>query len=365
MGRRARASARRSSAKSLWRTIFVGLSFMFGVCVLSFAGLVVASEAALGDTLPPWDLGTVRQLALDLAQQLGLATEAPPPPSTISAAQPSGGFPLATEAPSTPTDTATPSTTTTETPTATETPTPTATATATETPTPTATASATQTSTFTPTWTPSATPAPSRTRTPTLTRSPTLTSPPATSAATAIPTQPLGPSPTATGPAMPGPESPTSSPTLTIPPPTATNPSLCNPAGNAGFENTLLSLINAERQAQGLQPYNLQSQLQTAARLHSTDMACNDFLSHTGSDGSSAGDRVRRQGYNWSWVGENIYATGNTSSSGPQQAFDWWMNSAPHRANLLSPNYVDIGIGYMYRAESSYGGYFTAVFARP
>jgi uncharacterized protein YkwD len=41
------------------------------------------------------------------------------------------------------------------------------------------------------------------------------------------------------------------------------------------------------------------------------------------------------------------------------------MNSALHRANLLSPNYVDIGIGYEYYAESPYGGYFTAVFARP
>jgi uncharacterized protein YkwD len=124
-------------------------------------------------------------------------------------------------------------------------------------------------------------------------------------------------------------------------------------------------LINQERQNQGLAPYNLQSQLQTAARLHSTDMACNDFLDHTGSDGSSVRDRVRRQGYNWTWVGENIYATGNTSSTAPQQAFDWWMNSALHRANLLSPNYTDIGLGYMYRSGSTYGGYFTAVFARP
>ncbi len=41
------------------------------------------------------------------------------------------------------------------------------------------------------------------------------------------------------------------------------------------------------------------------------------------------------------------------------------MNSAPHRANLLNTNYVDIGIGYVYLASSPYGGYFTAVFARP
>ncbi|MEW6569238.1 MAG: CAP domain-containing protein, partial [Chloroflexota bacterium] len=151
----------------------------------------------------------------------------------------------------------------------------------------------------------------------------------------------------------------------TPPPPTVTTSPACSPTGNADFESTLLTLINQERQNQGLAPYNLDSRLQAAARLHSTDMACNNFLSHTGSDGSSVGDRVRRQGYNWTWVGENIYATSNTSSSAPQQAFTWWMNSAPHRANLLSSNYTDIGIGYVYHAGSTYGGYFTAVFARP
>jgi uncharacterized protein YkwD len=139
----------------------------------------------------------------------------------------------------------------------------------------------------------------------------------------------------------------------------------CSPTGNVSFESALLDLINQERQNQGLRPYNLQSQLQAAARAHSTDMACNSFVSHTGSDGSTVRDRIARQGYSWTWAGENIYATGNISSSAPQQVFDWWMNSAPHRANLLSPNYTDIGLGYMYSPDSSYGGYFTAVFARP
>jgi uncharacterized protein YkwD len=126
-----------------------------------------------------------------------------------------------------------------------------------------------------------------------------------------------------------------------------------------------LGLINQERQNQGLRPYAMQSQLRAAARAHSTDEACNGFLSHTGSDGSSVRDRVEREGYSWSWIGENIFATGDTSSGAPQRAFDWWMNSAPHRANLLSPNYTEIGIGYMYLAGSGYGGYFTADFAKP
>ncbi|MFQ5942633.1 MAG: CAP domain-containing protein [Anaerolineales bacterium] len=106
----------------------------------------------------------------------------------------------------------------------------------------------------------------------------------------------------------------------------------------------------------------MQSQLRTAARNHSTDMACNHFFSHTGSDGSNVGDRITAQGYSWSWRGENIFAGGGAT---PQSAFNWWMNSAPHRANLLHTNYTDIGIGYIYEPNSDYGGYFTAVFARP
>lgn len=108
----------------------------------------------------------------------------------------------------------------------------------------------------------------------------------------------------------------------------------------------------------------MQSQLRAAARVHSTDMACNSFVSHTGSDGSRPADRVLAQGYSFSWIGENIFATSNTSNA-PLQAITWWMNSAPHRNNILSPNYTEIGLGYIYNANSAYGGYFTAVFARP
>jgi uncharacterized protein YkwD len=106
----------------------------------------------------------------------------------------------------------------------------------------------------------------------------------------------------------------------------------------------------------------MQSQLTTAARNHGTDMACNHFFSHTGSDGSTVAMRVAAQGYSASWVGENIFAGWSAS---PQSAFDWWMGSAPHRANLLNANYTEIGIGYIYEANSDYKGYFTAVFARP
>ena len=252
-----------------------------------------------------------------------------------------------------------------------------------DTPHPTATASATATLTVTASGTPSATPSssasptsspspsaaatlawsspvpatrtPTRTRTPlrTPTRTPFQGEPSATVAATD------------TAQAGDGTTTAISPPTSTVAPPSATPVDDCAATGNSAFESRLLELINAERQSQGLNAYRLQSQLQSAARRHSQDMACNGFLSHTGSDGSSVRDRVEQEGYDWSWIGENIFATGDASSSAPQRAFDWWMNSAPHRANLLSPNYTEIGLGYRYLAGSGYGGYFTAVFARP
>ena len=127
----------------------------------------------------------------------------------------------------------------------------------------------------------------------------------------------------------------------------------------------MLGLINDERKAAGLPAYSLDNQLQSAAQSHSADMACNGFFSHTGSDGSSVGERVTGQGYEWTQVGENIFATGDTSSSAPQLALEWWMAGPAHRANILSEDFSDVGIGYVHEPSSPFGGYFTAVFARP
>lgn len=159
-----------------------------------------------------------------------------------------------------------------------------------------------------------------------------------------------------------------STPTSQPPTPTATPlrsstpfPSGCSPSGNSGYEATLIDLINEARQANGLHPLSQQGPLTAAARQHSHDMACNDFISHTGSDGSRPADRVSDNGYSYSWVGENIFA----GSSDPQSAFNWWMNSDLHRANILHSNYTEIGLGYSHLQDSRYHNHYTAVFARP
>lgn len=211
-----------------------------------------------------------------------------------------------------------------------------------------------------PSATPSVTPTASSTSTPTITptASPTRTASP-TPSHTPIPSETPIPTETPFG------YQPPTATFTASPPPTSTSDPDCDLSGNSSFESALLGLINDERDAQGLPTYDQDNRLREAARAHSTDMACNGIFSHTGSDGSTPGERATAQGYEWTQIGENIYGAGETSEAVAQLAFDFWMASPSQRSNLLSETFTEIGIGYIYEPSSPYGGYFTVVFADP
>src|SRR5690606_19113896 len=73
-------------------------------------------------------------------------------------------------------------------------------------------------------------------------------------------------------------------------------------------------------------------QLQQAAITHSEDMAANDFFDHTGSDGSSVGDRITRTGYLWSRAGENLAAGQRTVAV----VMDGLLKSPGHCDNIMA-----------------------------
>lgn len=139
----------------------------------------------------------------------------------------------------------------------------------------------------------------------------------------------------------------------------------CKATRDSGAEAQVLSLINQARASNGLEPLTLNNELSTAALTQSMDMACNDFVSHTGSDGSTWYTRVTAVGYsNPASARENIYV-GNPAFGGTAQgAFTWWMNSQVHRDNILFENVTEIGIAYVYNPDSEYGGYYTTVFGK-
>lgn len=139
-------------------------------------------------------------------------------------------------------------------------------------------------------------------------------------------------------------------------------PAGCGTTSNPGFEAQVLALVNDARAANGLPAYTLQGQLQQAATGHAQDMACNLFIGHTGSTGTTAKIRVANQGYaNHNSATENVYAGSGVT---PEIAFNWWMNSEPHRSNILSQRATQIGVAYALSPLNGWG-YYTLVFARP
>jgi uncharacterized protein YkwD len=149
-----------------------------------------------------------------------------------------------------------------------------------------------------------------------------------------------------------GPPTPTATPT-----PSATP----IPSDNAANEQQIISLINQQRNANGLAAYVVVYELTQSSRKHSHDMADNNFTSHTGSDGSAPGDRMRAFGYNWIDAGEN---TGWGFNGDPQTMVNWWMNSPVHRAAILSTVYNDVGAGYALNYSSDWDHYWTVNFGR-
>jgi uncharacterized protein YkwD len=101
--------------------------------------------------------------------------------------------------------------------------------------------------------------------------------------------------------------------------------------------------------------------LAAAAMDQARDMAKGDMLSHTGSDGSSVGDRVEKRGYYWQNVAENIGAGRQTS----EEVVSLWVNSPNHCANLMKREITEIGAACFRNPETRYGTYWTLVMAAP
>lgn len=124
----------------------------------------------------------------------------------------------------------------------------------------------------------------------------------------------------------------------------------------SGATALVAQLVNAERAKQGCAPLTVNAKLTQAAQAHSADMAAHANMSHTGSDGSSPGDRITAAGYAWSSYGENV-AYGYST---PASVMAAWMNSPGHRANILNCSFKDIGVGL-----AQPGNYWTQDFGTP
>ena len=119
------------------------------------------------------------------------------------------------------------------------------------------------------------------------------------------------------------------------------------------YEQQLVTLVNAERAKYGLAALTLDETLCGYARVKSQDMHDQGYFSHTSPTYGSPFDMMRSFGISYSYAGENI-AMGYSS---PEAVMTAWMNSAGHRANILSANFTTLGVGYV-----ADGGYWTQWF---
>lgn len=124
-----------------------------------------------------------------------------------------------------------------------------------------------------------------------------------------------------------------------------------------------IAAINAYRAQNNLPAYTVNTLLVRAAQRHANDMACNNFFTHTGTDGSTIQTRVADAGYVASSVSENVY--GSFPPLDGAGVVNWWKTDPTdirHNQNLLSATFTEIGVGYSF--FNNYG-YYVLVVAKP
>lgn len=127
-------------------------------------------------------------------------------------------------------------------------------------------------------------------------------------------------------------------------PPSAPGPAPAAPSAGAASADTagrLVEAVNRYRADAGCDPVRPHAALTRAARSHSADMAREHRLSHTGPGASTPADRMRAAGYRLREAGEAVAA----GAAAPEDAVQVWMDSAPHRAILLTCRYRHAGVG--------------------
>jgi uncharacterized protein YkwD len=144
----------------------------------------------------------------------------------------------------------------------------------------------------------------------------------------------------------------------------------CDPAADwsptaAALEEEILDIVNQHRAAgatcggqamPAVPPLTMNGALRCAARVHTLDMAERGYFDHTSPEGTLPWDRMESAGYTWSQAGENIAGGGSTAEG----TMDQWMNSPGHCSNIMSGNFVDIGVGHVEGAAL-----WTQVFGSP
>jgi uncharacterized protein YkwD len=128
------------------------------------------------------------------------------------------------------------------------------------------------------------------------------------------------------------------------------------------LEREVLAQANEERTSRGLAALVPVPALEELARGHSRDMGARTYFSHSSPEGLTVSQRAERRGLDYRRIGENISRSWGVQDPGGT-AVHGWMTSPGHREALLSPHYIETGVGVALGKDGFL--YFTQVFRQP
>lgn len=111
---------------------------------------------------------------------------------------------------------------------------------------------------------------------------------------------------------------------------------------NSDFSHsTLLQETNEERAGANQSSLTIDPKLTAAAQAKAEDMAARNYWAHDTPDGMAPWAFISAAGYSYEVAGENLAYGFN----GASEAVVGWMNSPTHKANILNPDYQNVGFG--------------------
>jgi uncharacterized protein YkwD len=136
---------------------------------------------------------------------------------------------------------------------------------------------------------------------------------------------------------------------------------LAIPQNQAIVTQAIVDLTNFVRTENQLAPLTENPQLMQAAQLHSQDMASLNDMSHDlpGVPLATLTERAAYVHYSYRMLGENIAY----NQADPASVVASWMNSPPHRENMLNSSFTDIGVGVAWNGRGE--PYYTMMLGKP
>lgn len=124
---------------------------------------------------------------------------------------------------------------------------------------------------------------------------------------------------------------------------------------NNDYREAVLELVNVERAKHNLSPLRMSNELWDGAAIRAKELTV--LFSHTRPDGSDFDTVISGKNR---YMGENIAA----GYGSPKEVVAGWMDSPGHRANILNPNFEELGVGYIHvdNDPNIYCNYWVQIF---